>query len=109
MSSPFHIDGVDKVAPRRAPSFGQHNEAVLPEAGYDADEIERLRKLGVLAKSISPASRERSRRVSVEGEGVNARTRAVRPSPSVLSHLDLSRRRLVVYARHTPAYPHATE
>jgi formyl-CoA transferase len=48
VSSPFHIAGETKVAPRRAPSIGQHNDAVLREAGYSADEIERLRTLGVL-------------------------------------------------------------
>ncbi len=49
VSAPFHIDGVDKVAPRRAPAVGQHSEAVLREAGYAADDIARLRGLGVLA------------------------------------------------------------
>jgi crotonobetainyl-CoA:carnitine CoA-transferase CaiB-like acyl-CoA transferase len=49
VSSPFHLDGETKVAPRRAPSLGQHSEAVLREAGYDADEIGRLRGLGVVA------------------------------------------------------------
>jgi crotonobetainyl-CoA:carnitine CoA-transferase CaiB-like acyl-CoA transferase len=47
--TPFHIDGVAKVPPRRAPSIGQHNEPVLREAGYSTDDIERLRGLGVLA------------------------------------------------------------
>jgi crotonobetainyl-CoA:carnitine CoA-transferase CaiB-like acyl-CoA transferase len=47
--TPFHIDGVKKIPARRAPSVGQHNEPVLPEAGYTADEIERLRSLGVVA------------------------------------------------------------
>ena len=49
VSSPFHIDGVDKVPARRAPAVGQHSEAVLREAGYAADDIARLRGLGVLA------------------------------------------------------------
>jgi formyl-CoA transferase len=49
VSSPFQLDGEAKVAPRRAPSLGQHSEDVLREAGYDPDEIARLRKLGVLA------------------------------------------------------------
>ena len=40
--TPFHIDGVEKVPARRAPSVGEHDEAVLREAGYSADEIERL-------------------------------------------------------------------
>jgi crotonobetainyl-CoA:carnitine CoA-transferase CaiB-like acyl-CoA transferase len=47
--TPFHIDGVDKVPARRAPSVGQHNEAVLAEAGFGAEEIQRLRSLGVVA------------------------------------------------------------
>jgi len=49
VSSPFHIDGVDKVPAQRAPELGQHSEAVLREAGYGADDIARLRNLGVLA------------------------------------------------------------
>jgi formyl-CoA transferase len=49
VSAPFHIDGVDKVPAQRAPAIGQHSEAVLREAGYDADDIARLRGLGVLA------------------------------------------------------------
>ena len=49
VSSPFQLEGDAKVAPRRAPSVGQHSEDVLREAGYSADEVARLRKLGVLA------------------------------------------------------------
>jgi formyl-CoA transferase len=48
IASPFHLDGEMKVAPRRAPSVGQHTEEVLREAGYSAGEIERLRAQGVL-------------------------------------------------------------
>ncbi len=48
VSSPFHLDGETKVAPRRAPAVGQHTDAILAEAGYSADEIGRLRSLGVL-------------------------------------------------------------
>ncbi|MEA2773143.1 MAG: hypothetical protein QOD93_6105 [Acetobacteraceae bacterium] len=47
--TPFHIDGVTKISAERAPSVGQHNEAVLREAGYTADDVERLRGLGVVA------------------------------------------------------------
>jgi formyl-CoA transferase len=47
--TPFHIDGVEKIPAARAPSVGQHNEAVLREAGYTADDVERLRGLGVVA------------------------------------------------------------
>ena len=49
VSSPFHIDGVDKIPPQRAPALGQHSDAVLREAGYSPDAIGRLRHLGVLA------------------------------------------------------------
>ncbi len=47
--TPFHIDGVEKVPASRAPSVGQHNEPVLREAGYSAQEIDHLRGLGVVA------------------------------------------------------------
>jgi crotonobetainyl-CoA:carnitine CoA-transferase CaiB-like acyl-CoA transferase len=49
VSSPFHIDGVDKVPARRAPGVGQHSDAILREAGYSETDIERLRSLSVLA------------------------------------------------------------
>ena len=49
VSTPFHIDGVYKIPAARAPSVGQHNEAVLREAGYTVDDVARLRGLGVVA------------------------------------------------------------
>jgi crotonobetainyl-CoA:carnitine CoA-transferase CaiB-like acyl-CoA transferase len=49
VASPFDLEGEAKVAPRRAPAVGQDSEAVLRDAGYSADEIGRLRTLGVLA------------------------------------------------------------
>src|SRR5262245_14202477 len=48
VSCPFHLDGEEKVAPRRAPAVGQHSEEVLEEAGYSRGDIGRLRRLGVL-------------------------------------------------------------
>ena len=48
VAAPFHIEGEAKVAPLRAPAVGQHNEEVLKEAGYAADEIAQLKGLGVL-------------------------------------------------------------
>jgi len=48
VSSPFHVEGETKVAPARAPSVGQHSETLLREAGYAADEIAKLKSLGVL-------------------------------------------------------------
>jgi formyl-CoA transferase len=50
VSCPFHIDGETKVAPRRAPSIGQHNAEVLREAGYSSSDIDRLRSNGVFGK-----------------------------------------------------------
>ena len=49
VSAPFHLEGVNKVPAKRAPSIGQHSDEVLREAGYSADEISRLRESGVLA------------------------------------------------------------
>ena len=46
--TPFHIDGVEKVPARRAPSVGQHDLAVLREAGYSEDDVARLRGQGVI-------------------------------------------------------------
>src|SRR5215510_7218611 len=48
LSSPFHLDGESKVAPRRPPTVGQHTDDILREAGYVTAEIERLRAQGVL-------------------------------------------------------------
>ena len=49
VSSPFQLSGEAKVTPRAAPKVGQHSDTVLREAGYSADEIERLRERGVVA------------------------------------------------------------
>jgi formyl-CoA transferase len=48
VSAPFHIEGVAKIAPQRAPSVGQHNDSVLAEAGYSAAEIAALRAEGAV-------------------------------------------------------------
>lgn len=48
IASPFHIEGETKTAPRRAPSVGQHTEALLAEAGYSPADIAKLRAGGVL-------------------------------------------------------------
>jgi len=49
VSAPFHLEGVDKVPPKRAPALGQHSADVLRDVGYSAAEISRLRKSGVVA------------------------------------------------------------
>jgi len=48
ISAPFHIEGEEKIPPRRAPGLGQHNDAVMAEAGYSSDEIGRMRAQGIL-------------------------------------------------------------
>ena len=48
IASPFSLDGETKTPPRRAPALGQHNADVLADAGYSADDITRLRGLGVV-------------------------------------------------------------
>ena len=48
VSSPFHLDGETKVAPRRAPAVGQHTDEVLQDLGYSAGEIAELRARGLL-------------------------------------------------------------
>jgi crotonobetainyl-CoA:carnitine CoA-transferase CaiB-like acyl-CoA transferase len=58
VSSPFHLDDATKVAPVRAPAVGQHSEQVLREAGYAAEEIARLKGLGILgqqSREVEPA------------------------------------------------------
>ena len=49
VSAPFHLEGVTKIPPVRAPALGQHNETILHEAGYSADEIKRMQAQGVVA------------------------------------------------------------
>ncbi len=49
ISTPFHVEGVEKIAPLRAPGLGQHTDDVLRKAGYSADEIGRMRAAGAVA------------------------------------------------------------
>jgi formyl-CoA transferase len=51
------MHGVAKVPAKRAPELGEHNDEVLKELGFAANEIEQLRASGVITKPISPASK----------------------------------------------------
>jgi crotonobetainyl-CoA:carnitine CoA-transferase CaiB-like acyl-CoA transferase len=55
ISSPIQVHGVAKVAAKRGPDLGEHNNEVLQELGFDTKEIERLRAGGVIGKGIAPA------------------------------------------------------
>jgi formyl-CoA transferase len=48
VSSPFWIDGQEKVAPRHAPRVGEHSDEVLQAAGYDQNEIGKMRAAGIV-------------------------------------------------------------
>ncbi len=49
ISTPFHVEGVAKVPPQRAPGLGQHTDDVLRRAGYSSDDIGRMRASGAVA------------------------------------------------------------
>ncbi len=56
ISSPIQVHGVTKVAAKRAPELGEHNEEILEELGFDAKEIVSFRTSGTLGgKPKEPA------------------------------------------------------
>ncbi len=55
ISSPIQMHGVAKVPAKRAPELGEHNDEVLKELGFAANEIEQLRARGVITKPTAPA------------------------------------------------------
>jgi len=56
ISSPIQMHGVAKVPAKRAPDLGEHNDEVLKELGFAANEIERLRAGGVIGKPAATAA-----------------------------------------------------
>jgi crotonobetainyl-CoA:carnitine CoA-transferase CaiB-like acyl-CoA transferase len=57
ISSPIQLHGVTKVPAKRAPELGEHNEEILKELGFDANEIDGFRTSGTIGKPKEPAKR----------------------------------------------------
>ncbi len=51
ISSPMQVHDVIKVPAKRAPEIGEHNEEVLRELGFDANEIDGLRASGAVPEA----------------------------------------------------------
>jgi formyl-CoA transferase len=51
ISSPIRVHGVAKVSAKRAPDIGEHNEEVLQQLGFSANEIDGLRASGAIPKA----------------------------------------------------------
>ena len=56
ISSPINVHGVAKVAAKRAPALGEHNEVVLKELGFSTSEIDGLRESGAVPKAKERAA-----------------------------------------------------
>jgi crotonobetainyl-CoA:carnitine CoA-transferase CaiB-like acyl-CoA transferase len=54
ISSPIQVHGVKKVPARRAPDLGEHNESVLRELGFSANDIGALLSSGALGAGVLP-------------------------------------------------------
>jgi len=50
ISSPIQVHGVTKVPAKRAPDLGEHDQEVLDELGFSANEIASLRSSGTVGK-----------------------------------------------------------
>ena len=56
ISSPIRVHGVSKVAAKRAPALGEHNQEVLEQLGFTAAEIEGLRASGAIPRAKERAA-----------------------------------------------------
>jgi formyl-CoA transferase len=58
ISSPIQVHDVAKVPAKRAPELGEHNEEILKQLGFDAQEIDGLRASGTVTspKQLAAAS-----------------------------------------------------
>jgi formyl-CoA transferase len=50
VSSPIQMHGVAKVPAKRAPALGEHNDEVLKQLGFSANEIDNLQSSGTVPK-----------------------------------------------------------
>jgi formyl-CoA transferase len=55
IGSPIQVHGVTKVAAKRAPSLGEHNQEVLEQLGFNATEIDALNASGTVAQPADHA------------------------------------------------------
>jgi formyl-CoA transferase len=55
VSSPLTVHGVSKVAARRAPEIGEHNDELLQELGFSSDEIAQFRTGGAIPHAAHEA------------------------------------------------------
>jgi crotonobetainyl-CoA:carnitine CoA-transferase CaiB-like acyl-CoA transferase len=56
ISSPMQLHGVAKVAAKRAPGLGEHNDDVLRQLGFSAAEIDGLHASGAVPKAKEHAA-----------------------------------------------------
>jgi crotonobetainyl-CoA:carnitine CoA-transferase CaiB-like acyl-CoA transferase len=56
ISSPIQVHGIAKAPARRAPHLGEHNDEVLKQLGFSANEIVGLRASGAIAKAKEHAA-----------------------------------------------------
>lgn len=56
ISSPFEVKGVAKAPARRGPDLGEHNDEILRELGFDAQDIDGLRANGAVPKANEHAA-----------------------------------------------------
>jgi len=51
ISSPIQVHGVTKVPARRGPALGEHNEEILKQLGFSANDIDGLHASGAVPKA----------------------------------------------------------
>src|SRR5438132_5769686 len=54
ISSPMQVHDITKVAARRAPEIGEHNDEILKQLGFNTEEIGDLRTSGAIPHLLPP-------------------------------------------------------